>query len=357
VRLPIPGPGAVIGGAAAAAEAVETAISLVPRAADALTRVEALLDRVGIAVDRVEAVVDRAEAVAGRADAVAAEAAESTTEVRAAVDAVAVVTRDAGRRVDAAGGLVDRLDTLLGTWEPVGRKLAPQASRLADGLSGQEVDSAIALIDRMPVVLEHLDNDLLPVLRTLDRVGPDLHELLEVVEDLRRVVTGLPGVGRRQGLTRGSGGTSLSDQPRRTAILCSFVGPRVQQRADQHAPAREVEPTLSTEDTIAPDPARSRPADPRFDADARIRQLEEALESHALVDQARGVLMATHRIDADAAWGLLVRVSSHQNIRVRTLAEAVITLMTSPVPAEPSPATSAAIRYLLPRDWRDGATS
>jgi hypothetical protein len=114
---------------------------------------------------------------------------------------------------------------------------------------------------------------------------------------------------------------------------------------------------LSTEDTIAPDPARSRPADPRFDADARIRQLEEALESHALVDQARGVLMATHRIDADAAWGLLVRVSSHQNIRVRTLAEAVITLMTSPVPAEPSPATSAAIRYLLPRDWRDGATS
>jgi hypothetical protein len=201
VRLPIPGPGAVIGGAAAAAEAVETAICLVPRAADALTRVEALLDRVGIAVDRVEAVVDRAEAVAGRADAVAAEAAESTTEVRAAVDAVAVVTRDAGRRVDAAGGLVDRLDTLLGTWEPVGRRLAPQASRLADGLSGQEVDSAIALIDRMPVVLEHLDNDLLPVLRTLDRVGPDLHELLEVVEDLRRVVTGLPGVGllRRRG--------------------------------------------------------------------------------------------------------------------------------------------------------------
>jgi hypothetical protein len=53
----------------------------------------------------------------------------------------------------------------------------------------------------MPVVLEHMDTDLLPVLRTLDRVGPDLHELLEVVEDLRRVVTGLPGVGllRRRG--------------------------------------------------------------------------------------------------------------------------------------------------------------
>ena len=42
---------------------------------------------------------------------------------------------------------------------------------------------------------------MLPVLSKLDRVGPDLHELLEVVEDLRRVMTGLPGIGllRRRG--------------------------------------------------------------------------------------------------------------------------------------------------------------
>ena len=120
---------------------------------------------------------------------------------------------------------------------------------------------------------------------------------------------------------------------------------------------------MSTEDTVAPDPATDRlVAGPSLDGqvsrhEARIRQLQEALESHAVVDQARGVLMATHRIDADAAWGLLVRVSSHENIKVRTLAQAVITLVTSPVPAEPSPATTAAIRYLLPRSWSDGATT
>ena len=59
----------------------------------------------------------------------------------------------------------------------------------------------ISLIDRMPLVLDHLENDVLPMLQQLDRVGPDVHELLEVVEDLRRVVTGLPGVGllRRRG--------------------------------------------------------------------------------------------------------------------------------------------------------------
>jgi hypothetical protein len=187
VRLPFPGPAAVIGGAMSAAEAVETAIGLVPRAVEAMARVEALLDRAERVVTHAEAVVD--------------EAAESNAKVRTAVDAVAVVTRDAGRRVEGAGGLVDRMDALLGTWEPVGRKLAPQATRFADNLSDHEVDAAITLIDRMPVVLEHMDTDLLPVLRTLDRVGPDLHELLEVVEDLRRVVTGLPGVGllRRRG--------------------------------------------------------------------------------------------------------------------------------------------------------------
>jgi hypothetical protein len=123
---------------------------------------------------------------------------------------------------------------------------------------------------------------------------------------------------------------------------------------------------LATEDTVAPDPALTRrpdrPSDSSGSSDsaaaaARIRQLEEALESHALVDQARGVLMATHRIDADAAWALLVRVSSHQNIKVRTLAEAVVTLVTSPVPAAPTPATTAAIRYLLPRSWDAGWTS
>ncbi len=47
MRLPLPGPTAVLGSAVAAAEAVETAIGLVPRMADALTRV---LDRIDTAL-------------------------------------------------------------------------------------------------------------------------------------------------------------------------------------------------------------------------------------------------------------------------------------------------------------------
>jgi hypothetical protein len=181
MRLPIPGPAAVLGGAAAAADAVGTALGLVPRAAEAMDRVEALLNRV-------ERVVDRA-------DQVVTHAAETTARTHAMLDSAEIVTRGAGRTVDGATGVLDRIDHSLGTWEPTLRRLAPAATRFADGLDETEVAAGISIVDRLPLVLEHLENDVLPMLQTLDRVGPDLHELLEVAQDLRRVVTGLPGIG------------------------------------------------------------------------------------------------------------------------------------------------------------------
>ena len=187
MRIPRPDPSALIGGATAAADAVETAIKLVPRAAAAMSRLEALLDQAESAVRRTDAVLTSAE-----------DAAERT---RSTMDAVDAVTRDAGRRVEATAGVLDRADSALGQWEPTLRVLAPQAKRFAESVTEREVDAAIALVDRLPMVLEHLESDVLPVLSKLDQVGPDLHELLEVVEDLRRVLTGLPGVGllRRRG--------------------------------------------------------------------------------------------------------------------------------------------------------------
>lgn len=113
---------------------------------------------------------------------------------------------------------------------------------------------------------------------------------------------------------------------------------------------------MSSQDAVEPD---SEPDGRTLeDLEARVGQLEAALASHAVVDQARGALMALHRIDAEAAWGLLLRVSSHQNIKVRTLAEAVLALV-GPAgpggPVDPDPATTTALRFLLPRSW-DGPT-
>ncbi len=194
MRLPFPGPAAVLGGAAAAADAAETAWGLVPRAAAAMTRVEVLLDRL-------DGLVDRADQVTARADQAMTRADEATRRAHAVLDTAAIVTRDAGRTVDGATGVLDRVDHTLTTWEPPLRRLAPAAQRFADGLDESEVTAAITLVDRMPTVLDHVENDVLPMLQNLDRVGPDLHEVLEVVQDLRRVVTGLPGIGllRRRG--------------------------------------------------------------------------------------------------------------------------------------------------------------
>ena len=187
MRIPLPGPTAVLGGAAAAADALETALGLVPRAAGAMTRVEALLDRLEQVSDRVDQVVTRAD--------------EATERAHAVLGTAELVTRDASRAVDGAAGVLDRVDASLVSWEPSLRKLAPSLERFAESLSPAEVTAAITLVDRLPLVLDHLENDVLPMLRTLERVGPDVHELLEVADDLRRVVTGLPGIGllRRRG--------------------------------------------------------------------------------------------------------------------------------------------------------------
>lgn len=187
MRLPFPGPSAVAGGMTTAADAVETALGLIPRTAAVLDRVEALLDKVEHVVDRTNQVVDRAE--------------DTTRRGAAVLQTAEIVSRDAGRSVDGAAGVLDRVDASLQAWEPTLRRLAPSAKKFAEALAPGEVDAAISLVDRVPTVLRHVEDDVLPMLQQLDRVGPDLHDILEIVEDLRRVVTGLPGVGllRRRG--------------------------------------------------------------------------------------------------------------------------------------------------------------
>ncbi|MDR6976014.1 hypothetical protein J2X68_002702 [Streptomyces sp. 3330] len=53
-------------------------------------------------------------------------------------------------------------------------------------------------------------------------------------------------------------------------------------------------------------------------------QLRQAVVSHAVVDQAIGVLIAVHRIPPDAGFEVLREVSQHANIKLHTVAEMVI---------------------------------
>ncbi|EEP73811.1 conserved hypothetical protein [Micromonospora sp. ATCC 39149] len=210
--IPLPRPSAVVGLTRSALDqALGSAASFaaVPaRAFAVLDGVEALLARIHGVVDRIEETLDRtdrvldsatevataAAVVVGEADAVAHRAAEAVTAAAQTVTA-------AGDTVTAAGGAAGTAAELLAAYEPALRRGAPMATRFVEQLSHEEVTAAIRLIDELPRLKEHLTADVLPILATLDRVGPDLHDLLDVTRDLKLAVAGIPGLGmlRRRG--------------------------------------------------------------------------------------------------------------------------------------------------------------
>lgn len=205
----LPGPADVVGAALTVKDTATRAVDGVAAAADLVPRMALLLDRTSALLDRADLMLADAErTLAGAQDAVrrgsaAADAAADLLEsvTRTATDADALVATagtvltKADRAVAGAGGVLDRTDRLVSDLEPLSRQLMPAAQRFADQLKPEEVDAAIALVDRMPQVLEHLEGDVLPMLQQLERVGPDVHQILEVVQDLREAITGLPGVG------------------------------------------------------------------------------------------------------------------------------------------------------------------
>lgn len=53
-------------------------------------------------------------------------------------------------------------------------------------------------------------------------------------------------------------------------------------------------------------------------------QLNEAMRSRAVIEQAKGILMAGRRCDADTAFGLLVELSQRSNRKLRDVAQALV---------------------------------
>ncbi|WP_369260966.1 ANTAR domain-containing protein [Streptomyces sp. R35] len=54
------------------------------------------------------------------------------------------------------------------------------------------------------------------------------------------------------------------------------------------------------------------------------KQLERALTSRAVIDQARGMVMVLAPCSSEGAWDLLVGVSQHCNIKLRDVAAALV---------------------------------
>ncbi|MEW2221719.1 ANTAR domain-containing protein [Streptomyces sp. NPDC006990] len=101
-------------------------------------------------------------------------------------------------------------------------------------------------------------------------------------------------------------------------------------------PAYRTEPEPVAVDGTAPDgsagpgdaPLSARERDEltaRIDElDTEVGQLREALASRPVIDQARGMVMALAPCDAETAWQVLVRVSQHSNVKLRSVAAALV---------------------------------
>lgn len=63
-------------------------------------------------------------------------------------------------------------------------------------------------------------------------------------------------------------------------------------------------------------------------AEAKVGQLEEAMASRAPIEQAKGILMAVHHCDAEAAFTLLRAQSQTTNTKLNTVARAFVTAHT-----------------------------
>ena len=69
------------------------------------------------------------------------------------------------------------------------------------------------------------------------------------------------------------------------------------------------------------------------DARTVADNLRTALESRAVIDQAKGILMERHKLTADQAFQLLARTSQQQNLKLRLVAEELV--MTCLLPGAP----------------------
>ncbi|QVT81635.1 hypothetical protein ENKNEFLB_04047 [Nocardioides aquaticus] len=156
--------GAATRPAQAAADLVGSAWRIVGRVDEALERVERLIDDVAATNAHAQAVVDRVDATSLQA----AEAVDlGTAELRRAV-----------------GALAEHRATL--------ERAGTTAGHAADVLGAQHVDAVAHLLELVPDLLDLV----LPALRGMADLTPELDQLTERFDSVGQIVEGLPGAQR-----------------------------------------------------------------------------------------------------------------------------------------------------------------
>ncbi|MGQ0624078.1 MAG: hypothetical protein ACT4PP_05395 [Sporichthyaceae bacterium] len=177
-------------------------IALADEAEDLLARLQGTLGRVDGTVDhaamtarRAGALLDDTAAVVTRTDLVLESTELTVARTQTVIGESARITTQAARTIATASAITDTCAVLVDRLAPAMEKAAPLLERFVTGLTEAEVDAAIAMVDELPVLARSLRESVVPILTTLDRVGPDLTELLQVSDDVRRAIVGIPGFG------------------------------------------------------------------------------------------------------------------------------------------------------------------
>jgi hypothetical protein len=154
-------------------ETTELIAGLPGRASKLLDEVERLLGHINDVADHADRLVEKVDAVATAANQVAGRA---------------------GSLVAEAGDLSRSAGDLLTIYQPLATEAAPLARRFVEELSEGEIIAAVRLVDQLPALATHLEAHIMPILSTLDHVGPDINELLKVAKELRKAMDVVPGV-------------------------------------------------------------------------------------------------------------------------------------------------------------------
>jgi ABC-type transporter Mla subunit MlaD len=168
------------------AAVVDTSAALVAlpgRVLDLVTVAEQTLAALGAALARTNALLERVEDITGGAE---------------------DVMRAADRAVTAAAGTVDQAHTvtdtatlLLAAYSDALNRLAPTVRRLAETTQASDVDALVNLVGRLPQLADALDHEVIPLLGHLERVVPDVNQLLDRAAQLSHMASRLPKVFRR----------------------------------------------------------------------------------------------------------------------------------------------------------------
>ena len=145
--------------------------------------------------ERVERVAESAETVTTAAEQVVSTATSVTTAAETVIAQSTAAVSNADVAISQAARAAADATGVLALYQPIAEKAAPRWRGSSSRSSRRRSCArAIRMVDAIPRLTSHVEADVLPLLATLDHVGPDLRELISLVTDVRNALASMPGL-------------------------------------------------------------------------------------------------------------------------------------------------------------------